>query len=118
MANSPNAPIGPGDVVILKCGGPSMAVEAMEVHAAENARLGKPAEATMARCLWHDSTGHIQNHLFSAHLLVADPESAKRKAAEAEADEKRAAELAREVDARRVVDEKRAIDLSKKQARE
>ena len=118
MANSPNAPIVPGDVVILKCGGPSMAIEAMEVHAAENARLGKAAETTMARCVWHDSTGHVQNALFSTHLLVADLESAKRNAAEQEADEKRAEDLAREADDRRTADEKRASVLAKKQARD
>src|SRR5580692_10497690 len=120
MENLPNAPIARGDVVILKSGGPRMVIEAMEVHAAENIRIGNPVGTAMARCLWHDSAGEIQNHMLPMHLLVADPETAKRKADERAADEKRAAELSKEAskdaDARRAADEKRAADLSKKAA--
>src|ERR1700722_15809802 len=108
MDNSPNAPIGSGDVVILKSGGPRMVVEAMEVHAAENTRTGKPAGTAMARCVWHDNTGAIQNHLFGVHMLVGDPETAKRKADEKAAAEKRAAELSKEADDKRAADEKAA----------
>jgi uncharacterized protein YodC (DUF2158 family) len=116
MDNSPNASIGSGDVVILKSGGPRMVVEALEIHAAENTRVGKPVGTTMARCIWHDASGAVQNHLFWPAMLVADPETAKRKAADQEAAERRAAELSKEADEQRIADERRAAELSKQQS--
>lgn len=70
MAVTANSPIGVGDVVALKSGGPSMTVESFDPAPVPVA--GQPQFITdrMIRCIWMTVAGGMDSRAFYSHTLV------------------------------------------------
>ena len=67
MAKAKKTPFSPGDIVVLKSGGPNLTVA--------KCRGAEPADVTedVVLCVRFDEAGHFKTFYFDAALLVAKP---------------------------------------------